>query len=163
MRLSFCIIYLLGWGLISGLQAQEPPPSLQVGLGLTGFSYAGDLTIGEEDFRRAYPGGTLSLQFLGKRPLQLQVQVGFGRVLEQQDKPNLFVPSEVNPNTFFQTSLFFTELRLRYRFFHRKRIQPFIGIGGGMLFFTPRDVEGNFLSENIFTSLGTNKLGLSCC
>lgn len=145
---------ILFWCLIlthSALQGQQAPPSLQIGAGLTGYSYAGDFTVGEADYRRVYPGANLSLQFLGKRPLQLQVQVGFGKILEQQDKPNLFLPSEVKPNSFFQTSLFSTELRLRYRFFHRRRIQPFLGAGIGMLFFTPRDMEGNFLSENIFT------------
>ncbi|GAB4427453.1 MAG: hypothetical protein OHK0039_45790 [Bacteroidia bacterium] len=130
---------------------QADPPPLQIGLGLAGYAYTGDLTYGETDFVRAYPGGNISVQFDGSKALQIQLNAGYGRFVEQLDGPAADPVDGIAPNTFVETSFFYTDLRLRLRFFRAYPLQPYLSAGMGMLFFTPRDAQGNFLGENIFT------------
>ncbi|MEM6265616.1 MAG: LysM peptidoglycan-binding domain-containing protein, partial [Bacteroidota bacterium] len=54
-------------------------------------------------------------------------------------------------NTFVQTSFFVSDLRLQLRILKNTKFQPYLAVGGGMMLFNPRDEEGNFLGENIFT------------
>jgi len=124
---------------------------LQVGLGLNGYTYAGDLTYGEQDFWRAYPGGALRVQFAGERLLHLQLNAGFGRFIEQADGWLPDTEAGIQPNTFVETSLFYTDLRLRLRPWARRVVHPYFGVGVGFLFYSPRDAEGNSLAENTLT------------
>jgi hypothetical protein len=133
--------------------AQKQPVPLKIGMGLSSFSYTGDLIESGDQFRRFYPGGNFSLQFVGKRAFQMQANVGFGSFAEQADL-NLWPGTlEVVPNNFVETSIFYADLRLKYWFFKRRALRPFIGAGLGMLRFNPKDEDGNFLDENIFTRL----------
>lgn len=135
-----------------GLLAQTPPP-LQVGLGLSGYAYTGDLTVAANRFRRAYPGGAISVQFAGARPLHLQLNAGFGRFVEQAEGWVPPLESGIRPNTFVETSLFYTDLRLRFRPWSHRVVHPYFSAGLGMLFFSPTDKEGNSLVENSLTRL----------
>lgn len=132
---------------------QSNPAPLKLGIGLSSYSYTGDLIESGDQFRRFYPGGNFSLQFAGKKAIQMQMNAGFGRFAEQTDLNLLPGNNEVVPNHFVETSFFYTDFRLKLWFFRRRFLRPFIGGGIGMLFFNPRDAEGNFLSENIFTRL----------
>lgn len=137
----------------SALFAQPAAPPLQVGVGMMGISYLGDLTNEDTYLRRIHPGGSISIQFAGKAFLQPQFNVGFGKFTEQNDLRTLNSTTEATPNTFVETSLFFTDLNLRGRFLRKRAIQPVIGLGLGLVFFNPKDQEGNYLGENIFTRL----------
>lgn len=145
--LSICLLGALG------LSAQPEGSSLEVGIGLVGYSYVGDLTASEEGFRRFYPGGNLSLQFQSTRRLRLQANVGYGSFSEQSDLLRLSPSEDVVPNSFVRTNMFQADLRLRYLFSPRRKISPYLMLGIGLLNFDPRDADNNFLGENIFTRL----------
>ncbi|MDX2248586.1 MAG: outer membrane beta-barrel protein [Bacteroidia bacterium] len=133
--------------------AQPAGPPLRLGFGFSGSSYLGDLVENEPRVRRSYPGMNLSLQFDRQKRLQMQMNAGFGRFTEQNDLIIRQPLSEVVPNDFVETSFFYTDLRLLVKFLHKTPVQPFAGLGAGLLFFNPRDASGNFLGENIFTRL----------
>ena len=133
--------------------AQPAPKPLQVGIGLMGASYIGDLTEESIYLRRIYPGGNIAIQFDGKAFLQPQFNVGFGKFAEQSDFLLPEATPEATPNRFVETSFFYTDLRMRGRFFRRRAIQPVLGAGVGLVFFNPKDAEGNSLGENIFPRL----------
>ncbi|RMG23646.1 MAG: hypothetical protein D6730_14070, partial [Bacteroidetes bacterium] len=126
--------------------------TLRLGVGMSGISYVGDLTEAGGSLLRFQPGGEVSLQFARNKRLWSQLRVGFGRFTEQADGPAFATPqAEISPNRFVQTSLFSLEYGLNVRFIRRGRLQPYAGTGAGLLFYQPRDAEGNFLAENIFT------------
>ncbi len=146
----WCILALLFPALTLAQPSSSP---LQVGIGLMGVSYVGDLTDAETAFQRIHPGGNISVQFDGKAFIQPQFNVGFGEFREQSDFLRPSTTPEVIPNTFVSTSFFYTDLRLRGRFMRKKAIQPVLGAGIGLIFFNPKDQDGNYLGENIFTRL----------
>lgn len=146
----WCILALLFPVLILAQPTSSP---LQVGIGLMGVSYEGDLTDAETAFQRIHPGGNISVQFDGKAFIQPQFNVGFGEFREQSDFMKLSNTPDVIPNSFVSTSFFYTDLRLRGRFMRTKAIQPVLGAGIGLIFFNPKDQDGNYLGENIFTRL----------
>ena len=131
--------------------AQSPPSPPQIGLGWTGLVYTGDLTVEESDYLRLYPGGNIYLQFANTRKFRLRINAGFGKVVEQLDRR--FITAEENriANTYFETNIFYLDLRLMRYFFTKGRVQPYIGFGPSLLSFNPRDQEGDFLIDNVFT------------
>lgn len=118
---------------------------------MSGSMYIGDLTDDETMFHRIYPGANISLQSEGYRNLRAQLNAGFGRFSEQYDTEPPELPKGIFPVNFVETSFFYGDLRLKYRFFKRKQIQPFISAGAGFLIFSPRDASGKFLSDAILT------------
>ena len=134
-------------------QSEGTGAPLQIGLGMVGHSYIGDLTEKEVGLMRFYPGGNISLQFNGKKPLKFQLNAGYGQFTEQSDAGKQIEIDGVIPNNYVQTSFFYTELRLKFFFRNRKRIRPYLSAGAGMFSFQPEDELGNFLGENIFTRL----------
>jgi LysM repeat protein len=146
----FCSCWLCGQD-----DLQDPPDSspLKIGLGMMGISYVGDLTVEEGSFFRYYPGGSLSLQFESKSGLKPMLMAGYGGFSEQVDVFPSTPPIGVEPNTFVETSVFFTDLRLQYFLRKRKSFQPYLSAGVGLLFFSPEDQDGNYLGENVFTRL----------
>jgi hypothetical protein len=144
------LFWLILFCLCSQLFAQEPKPKypLQVGFGLTGIAYVGDLTNTTTQFQRINPGGNLSLQLVTPRILDLQVNAGFGKFSEQVDDGGGVVEPA---NSFVETSFFYGDLRVKLRFRHRKQIQPYLSTGAGLLVFSPRDVNGKFLTRNTST------------
>jgi hypothetical protein len=136
----------------AGLAAQEQPPRLRLGLGMAGFSYAGDMTYREEAPWRFLPGADFAIQFEGRKRIQPQIHAGFGRIAEQWDGAAPAADAAM-VNAYFDTRFFYADLRLGGYLLRRGRVWPFVSAGGGFFSFTPRDESGNFLSENIFTRL----------
>lgn len=148
MRILRYTIFLL---LVStGLQAQGPEQKpLKMGIGLMGAAYVGDLNTNGESLYRFYPGVNISLQFASEKLIAPQLNAGFGKFLSQDRE---LVPVEgVSPNTFVETPFFFVDFRLRARFLREKPINPYLSLGLGLLGYTPRDVEGNNLLDNVST------------
>ncbi|MEM7659366.1 MAG: hypothetical protein AAF399_24815 [Bacteroidota bacterium] len=133
-------------------QNQATPPPLQLGLGWWGYNYLGDLSEEQRWGDRAYPGIRLSLQFDGKKALQFQFNVGYGRIVDQTDAPPI-VQQDAISNTYVETPFFFTDVRIRWFFLRFHRIESFVSAGGNLLFFRPLDQFGNFLGENYFSRL----------
>ena len=144
------IIFLLAPALLMGQKGGIP---LKLGFGLAGFTYTGDFTEENGNIQRYSPGGNVSLQFAGRKSLQFQLNAGFGKFTEQNDGP-VFIPmGDIVPNDFVETSFFYTDIRLRYIFLRNLPVRPFLGVGTGLLFFSPRDQDGNYLGEDIFSRL----------
>ncbi|MEZ4825898.1 MAG: hypothetical protein R3C61_06340 [Bacteroidia bacterium] len=131
--------------------SQTVSSPLKLGLGFAGYSYVGDLTEASPRVIRSYPGATLSLQFDKQKRVQTQILAGFGSFTEQNDLIGKSPITEITPNNFVQTSFFFADFRFQARLMRHAPVTPFIGAGAGLVFFNPRDAEGNFLGENIFT------------
>jgi opacity protein-like surface antigen len=152
-------IWLVLSGLLwLGLSAQPAGKPLRVGLGMSGLTYRGDFTQSDGNFLRVYPGLHVSLQFDGPSRLQMQLRFGYGHVVEQSDErrvPNLPGGSlgapDTIPNQFFRTSLFLPDLRLRFRFLRKGPVQPFVGVGLGLVVYDPRDQGDNLLADNILS------------
>lgn len=147
-----------------GVSAQPNGKPLRVGIGFSGLAYRGDFTQNDGDFLRVYPGLNVALQFDGPRRLQLQLRLGYGHVQEQSDRQQIpvlpgngvDVPDTI-PNHYFRTSLFMPDLRLRFRFIRQGPVQPYIGVGIGLVVYDPRDESGNLLADNILSRrLGEN-------
>jgi len=142
----FCMLF-------GTLMAQEEaaPAPLRVGFGLMGITYQGDLSTEDGDIFRVYPGMNLSLHFEKDKRFRPQLNLGFGKFIDQTDRINLPTADGLTPNPFVETSLLMLDFRLRAWIIKKGRLRPFVGVGAGLLFFTPRDKNGNFLIDNIFS------------
>jgi LysM repeat protein len=136
---------------MSGQSPSNNTRPLKVGMSMSGSMYIGDLTDDETMFHRIYPGANISLQSEGYRNLRGQLNAGFGRFSEQYDNTPPELPKGIFPVNFVETSFFYGDLRLKYRLFKRRSIQPFMSAGAGFLIFTPQDENGKFLSDAILT------------
>lgn len=127
------------------LHSQSEGRRLKLGLGLHGIAYRGDLSDPAEPLPRIYPGGNLSIQIEGPSRLKGQLNAGFGKFAEQYD---VFLPASqanIEPNRFVETSFFYGDLRLKYRFPLSKRFHPFLTAGAGVLAFSPHNEAGRNL------------------
>lgn len=124
---------------------------VKVGFGLDGISYIGDLSDPDQTIHRIYPGANLSIQLEGPKRLKIQLNGGFGKFSEQYDDVKPSASPGVTVNTFVETSFYYGDLRLKYRFPISKHFHPFLTAGAGVLSFTPRDQEGRFLNDASFT------------
>lgn len=149
--LFFALLCLIHVSLLAQPRFGRDP--LKVGLSLSGTSYIGDMSESHSLLSRVNPGGNLSLQTENTAALKFQVNGGFGKFTEQFDGDPPITAPHIEPTTFVETTFFYGDLRLKYRFFPQARIHPYISIGAGILFFTPRDQNGKFLKPRTQTRL----------
>jgi len=132
---------------------KAPPKPLQIGVSLTGTSYVGDFGGSAFLFSRFYPGVNFSLQLESGKQLKPMFNVGYGKFVGQYDEGKLsgldtaLLPSKFSRNTFFQTTYFGADVRMRYAFKPWGPIEPYASGGLGFFMFTPRDKVGSFLAE----------------
>lgn len=124
---------------------------VKIGFGLDGISYVGDLSDPNQTIHRIYPGANLSIQLEGPKRLKIQLNGGFGKFSEQYDDVKPSTSPGVTVNTFVETSFYYGDLRLKYRFPISKHFHPYLTVGAGVLSFTPRDQDGRFLNDARFT------------
>lgn len=129
-------------------QAPEQKP-LRVGMGLIGATYTGDLNTNGQTLYRFYPGLGFSLQFASPKLISPQLNAGFGKFVAQNRK--LEAVEGVQPNTYAETPFFYVDFRLRARFLRELPVVPYVSAGIGMLGYTPRDIDGNNLLDNLST------------
>ena len=146
---TILLVSCLSLPFLSFSQSTSGAPHL--GIGWTGLMYTGDLTVDETDYLRMYPGANMFLQFGNDKAFRLRFNAGFGKVVEQEDRRFQTLEEVRQSNNYFETNLFYFDLRLMRYFFRRGPVQPYIGIGPSILFFNPKDQDGNFLIDNIFT------------
>ncbi len=134
---------------VLSLEAQEDSLAsdrfFQFGLGLTGFSYLGDFSNDLSDIYRIHPGGNLSLQTVTQSPIQFQANIGIGSFAEQIDQNSPILDSDAAINKFVETAFYYGDFRLKYRFFHKRVLQPYLSAGAGILVFSPKDESGKEL------------------
>ncbi|MEM7509642.1 MAG: LysM peptidoglycan-binding domain-containing protein [Bacteroidota bacterium] len=145
LLLLVCILNLLQVSAQEELPVEQTP--LQLGLGMGAINYLGDFTEGSSFLNRFDPLFNFSVQIENNKPLQFQLNVGFGSFTEQFDEAPPEVPSEILLNNYVKTNFFYGDLRLRYRFRPGKKLRPYVSTGPGLLVFSPRDQDGKFLNE----------------
>jgi len=118
---------------------------------MAGYYYVGDFTDAETSLNRVYPGANIALQFDGKASVQFQLNVGFGQIMEQYDYNPPTPVAGVRNNDFIETTFFYMDARLRYRFLKRYKVQPYVGTGAGILIFSPKDQKGKLLGDALIT------------
>lgn len=133
--------------LCASAQAQRKP--LKMGIGLLGAAYMGDMNQNGTELYKFYPGINSSFEFASHRRLVPQLALGYGKFVAQNR--DLGVVDGIRLNTFVETTFFFGDFRLKYRFRKDRKVIPYLSAGFGILNYTPRDVEGNGLSDNIST------------
>ena len=148
-RISFFL--LLGLSSLMIARAQSGRSQLKLGIGLDGISYVGDLTDPDQAIHRIYPGANLSIQLEGPKRLKVQLNAGFGKFAEQYDVVKPSTDPNIRVNTFVETSFWYSDLRLKYRFPMTYRFHPFLTAGAGVLSFTPRDDSGRSLEGATFS------------
>ena len=127
--------------------AQRKP--LKMGIGLLGAAYMGDMNNDGTELYKFYPGINSSFEFASHRRVVPQLALGYGRFVAQNRE--LGVVEGIRLNTFVETTFFFGDFRVKYRFRKDRKIVPYVSAGFGILNYTPRDVEGNGLADNIST------------
>ncbi|MFK7968984.1 MAG: LysM peptidoglycan-binding domain-containing protein [Bacteroidia bacterium] len=135
----------------SFLSGQSGTRNLRLGFGLMTTMYEGDLSADESGTVRIYPGANFSIQSQRIRRIQLQLNAGFGRFADQYDGEMPAAPVGVVPVSFVETSYFYGDLRLKFTPFPWHKIRPYGSIGAGFLIFSPKDLNGKFLSDAILT------------
>lgn len=113
--------------------------------------YTGDLTDGGMNTFRAYPGLNLSIQTQRARTFVVQLNAGFGRFADQYDELSPIIAEDVIPVTFVETSYFYGDLTMRFMPMPYSRVRPFAALGAGFLIFSPKDLNGKFLSDVILS------------
>ncbi|MEM7659365.1 MAG: hypothetical protein AAF399_24810 [Bacteroidota bacterium] len=141
-HVSLCLLLFMGWQ-GSPLFAQTGE-GVEVGISLSGISYLGDFSETDAAFRRFHPGLDLALQQNHDRMLQFQFHGGFGKFADQFEGSWPQVAG-VDPVNFVETTFFYGNLGLAFRPLATKRIQPFVAIGAGLMYFVPRDQDGKQL------------------
>jgi hypothetical protein len=148
-------------------QGQTPNRKLQLGLGAGGASLAADLTQGSDP---APYGGSwgLVLELATPKAIRPQFNFWFGKTTAQyRDAPfaNGGAPAGTTPNTFVETRFLAAFVVIQAVFWRKGPVQPILGIGAGLLSFTPSDAAGAELTLQAETRLegesyGTNTLAL---
>lgn len=136
---------------LAGAHAQEPAlrsqPMVQLGVGFMAIGYQGDMTYQNEPYNRIGSGFNITAQFDNYKRISPQLNLGVGQFRGQNRE--LPAIEGIQPNTFFHTSYLSLDLRLRYRINKLGKFRPHFAPGIGIISFTPKDMEGNSLANNL--------------
>ncbi len=115
--------------------------SLQLGLGMTATNYRGELTDKYYAFNRFYSGLNVSLQGEGKNRIHGQFNLGVGNFAEQSSLsvPYIYVADSIRPNRFVMTSFIYGDVRIKANLLTYRRLNSYTSVGGGFLFYSPKD------------------------
>ncbi len=114
----------------------------KVGLSALGANYHGDLNKTWEKFNIGF---NFNLQFEKRKKLMPQINLTSASITGQDPKHN---PKKDKYNKFVKTSITALDVRFLYRFTPKNQGSVYIGAGAGMLFFNPKDMNGNALIED---------------
>ncbi|WNJ21120.1 hypothetical protein [Pontibacter sp. G13] len=127
----------ISWG-----WSQNYGPPMQIGLGLSGITYAGDLAALDDPIKRISAGFNLSFEKDHNRVWRTRLNLGLGSFSEQSDRIGAKVSISPDGESFVRTQFYFGDLTLLAHPLPNKRIQPFLGLGAGILLFYPKDAQG---------------------
>lgn len=132
--------------------AQKPSPNIDMGLGLDGNAYLGDLNLRAWQPQRVGLGYSFAARFSKKQRFFSQFQIGKINVTEQSSqKQVLNIQNIYEPTYFFSTNIFYASYQIEYFFLKKYLFSPYVKAGFGLSRFTPFDKEGNNLSVNTFS------------
>lgn len=149
MQLKWTALLVLLLLNLQGLSQSGEQKPLRLGIGFMGAAYNGDLTVNGDALHRFHPGFNFTLQFASEKLISPQLNTGFGQFVTQDR--DIAAVDGVQPNTFVDTRFFHVDFRLKARFLREKAVHPYISLGVGLFGYTPRDVDGNNLLDNLST------------
>jgi len=114
----------------------------KVGISALGANYHGDLNKTWEKFNLGF---NFNLQFEKRKKLMPQINLTTSSITGQNPNHN---PKKDKYNNFVKTNFTALDLRMLYRFTPKKQGSFYTGIGSGILFFNPKDMNGNALIED---------------
>jgi hypothetical protein len=117
-------------------------------------SYVGDLSEPDLPNLRAQPMLHAGINITGKGWLQPRLGAAFGAFTEQIDGPP--IPNnhpEITTTEYFRTTFSQIDAQLQAVFWRKKTVSLSLGAGAGLFFFSPQNLEGDFLIDNPFTRL----------
>jgi hypothetical protein len=147
--LTSLLLALLLLLFLAGPAGAQVKQRFQLGIGPYGMLYTGDLSTQKEWFHRVYPGLNLSLQFDSPKLIVPQLNAGFGKITGEDR--NLEPVNGIQPNTFVSTTYFYIDGRFHLQFFRRQRFRPRVGLGFGLLNYTPKGQQGQNLQQQLQT------------
>lgn len=114
----------------------------KVGLSALGANYHGDLNKTWEKFNIGF---NFNLQFEKRKKIMPQINLTSSSITGQNPDYN---PKKDKYNSFVRTNITALDIRFLYRFTPKKQGSLYTGIGAGLLFFNPKDMNGNALIED---------------
>lgn len=135
-------------------QAQISVKGPRIGIGYAANTYIGDLNANEK-MHRFYPGIHLSLGFETQKVIMPGFNLFIGKFIAQTR--NLPPVEGRQPNSFVKTPFVNASFSLKIRPLFKSPISPFIGLGLGLLHFTPKNEQ----NQNFSTLLSTRLPGES--
>lgn len=136
-----------------------------LGLSMTATGYYGDLNYNSKgllnsDFFSFYPGFNLSFRSGAPKRLNLQFELGYGKIVGQNpdlqasiiDIGDGFPAIKIQPNKYTETFMVHNNLGFRINLIRQpKVVRPFLGIGIGILAFFPQSETGIPLVRKVST------------
>lgn len=155
---------LMGWSQQAADSSQKVNDWV-LGLSMTATGYYGDLNYNEagifqSDFFSFYPGFNLSFRSGAPRRLNLQFELGYGKIVGQNPDIQAVVldmgdgspPIKVQPNRYTETFMVHNNLGFRINLIReRKKVNPYLGVGFGILAFFPQSETGIPLVRKVST------------
>ncbi len=126
----------------------------RISLGYMGTTYLGDLNANEK-LHRFYPGIYIGLGFETQKMFMPGFNILMGKFIAQTR--NLPPVDGRQPNSFVKTPYFNASFSLKFRPLFKSPVSPFIGLGLGLLHFTPKNEQ----NQNLSTILSTRMPGES--
>lgn len=149
MQLKWTVCLALLFLNLHGLSQSSSQKPLRLGVGFMGAAYNGDLTTNGDALHRFYPGFNFTLQFASEKLIGPQLNAGFGRFVTQDR--DIAAVDGIQPNSFVDTRFFHVDFRLKARFLRETAFHPYLSAGIGLFGYTPRDIDGNNLLDNLST------------
>jgi curli production assembly/transport component CsgG len=111
------------------------------GLNLSGgaFYYNGDISGSA-----ILPAGEFGVDFAASAPLSISLSTGYGRLGTDQG---------------YQSTLAYSDVSLRYRFFNLQRYSPYLKLGGGVLSELENNINPEVNFSSTFYTYGTGEAG----
>lgn len=149
--LLFCFILIL---IFEGVSAQRRfAPDMDLGGGIAGNIYIGDLNQKISDTRNVYPGFYISTRFSRKGTFFSSFNLGYATLSEQLHDGETMTVSGAGyqASTFFSTRIYSIDYRLQYILLKKIPYSPYLKAGAGLMRFAPFDLNGVNLATNLFS------------
>jgi hypothetical protein len=135
------------------LLAQGSEGGIHLHFGMGGAWYTGDLSEADLPMLRAQPMLNAGINITGKGWFQPRLGAAFGSFTEQVDGTAPPIAPEVTNTDYVRTTFTQLDVQLQAVLWSKKRLSLSLGAGAGLFFFSPQNLEGDFLIDNPFTRL----------
>ena len=126
---------------------------MDLGVGISGNVYVGDLNYKFYNIRNVYPGVTISTRFSRKDHFYSAFNLSYTSLSEQlHDGEQLVVNGpDYKASPFFSTKIYSLDYRLQYILLKKPNFSPYFKAGIGLMRFTPTDINGVNLATNLYS------------